>query len=196
MYGISMANGNGVFGQVLNGGFMIEGGAKALFFDPTQSAAWVLRMGLTLQTHEPDGIPLTFDYFGFDVSVRRLLRFSGIVSIGRDWFLQGALPIANRPANIRYGLDLGTRWGTQRVELNVFDGPIDPFDGRPDYVRRTNNYGGVALGLHGMVEVPMGSWLLFGGFRFEYGYNWGNILPNQNSNIHDVNLLFTTGFRF
>lgn len=93
---------------------------------------------------------------------------------------------------MRAGFDLGTRWGTEKVDLDIINDPIDD----STYRHRSDNYGGVVLGWHAYVEVPMRAWTWVGGLRAEYGYNWSELLPGQNSNIHDVNLLFTTGFRY
>lgn len=192
MIGLTLANGNGVFGQHLDGGFMIEGGLRTLFFNPEQTAAWTAKVGLTLQTNGGPGDTPTFDHFGLQVRIRDYFRFSGVFALGRDWFLYGASPIGDGTGTLRAGIDLGVRWGAQKVTFDVID---DPDEGT-DYRFRTDNYGGVVLGWHTMLEVPMGAWVLFGGLRAEYGYNWSELLPGQNSNTHDVNLLFTTGFRY
>ena len=42
----------------------------------------------------------------------------------------------------------------------------------------------------------MGAWILFGGLRGEWGHNWMNLVPPQDGNIQDVNVLLTLGVRF
>ena len=42
----------------------------------------------------------------------------------------------------------------------------------------------------------MGTWVWFGGVRAEYGYDWTNLVPPMDGDIHNLNLMLTTGIRF
>jgi hypothetical protein len=93
--------------------------------------------------------------------------------------------------NLRVGGDVGGRWGTAHVDLLPQD--VAAFG---NYQRRQGVYHGFFLAPHINAEVPMGSWILFGGFRAEWSYDWMNLVPPLRGNLSSVNLLFTIGARF
>ena len=35
----------------------------------------------------------------------------------------------------------------------------------------------------------MGTWIFFAGIRAEWGYDWTNLVPPMNGNMHNLNLL-------
>jgi hypothetical protein len=75
---------------------------------------------------------------------------------------------------------------------------IDPLD-EPfgtGYARRQNVFEGVVVGTHITWATPMGGWILFGGFRAEYGYDWTNLVPPIQGNINNVNIQGQLGIRF
>src|SRR5205807_4651410 len=105
------------------------------------------------------------------------------VGVGRDWYLWGA---ANACGEKRWraGLDAGGRLGTAKAEFNEIS-------------HHTDTTGGVYIGLHTELEIPYGCCSFLVGFRAEWDYTWMDILQIQNnSDLQDVNLLFTFGVRY
>lgn len=190
--------GGGMLFQQLNTGWMAEAGGRALFFNAANTAAWVARAGIAFQYNDGSGNVNTFDYFGLPVRVRDYFRWSGIYAVGRDWFMIGQSPFGPRNASMRFGWDVGGRWGTSHVNLNldIPDPQVnDPFS-QGNYLRRHDVFGAVEFGTHLDFEIPMRSWVWVFGVRGEWGYNFTDILPGQKTNIQDVNILFTTGIRY
>ena len=64
------------------------------------------------------------------------------------------------------------------------------------YRRRQGVYHGVYLGTHLDWERNFGGWIFFAGIRAEYSYNWTNLIPPQDGNIQDINIMMTFGVRF
>jgi hypothetical protein len=90
---------------------------------------------------------------------------------------------------MRVGTDFGGRWGTSHIDLLRSDN-------NDFYFRRQNVNRGITFGMHMGWERPMGGWILFGGMRTEYSYDFMNIAPPAKSDVQDVNLLFNFGVRF
>jgi hypothetical protein len=66
-----------------------------------------------------------------------------------------------------------------------------------DYLRRQAVFRALYGAAHVGFEVPFGPGTWIAGFRTEYAYNWsGNIAPGHDGSLGDVNLLFTTGYRY
>ena len=63
-------------------------------------------------------------------------------------------------------------------------------------MRKHDVYHGVFLGAHADYEIPMGATILFGGLRTQWGYTWTDLIPPQDGEIMDVNLLMTLGVRY
>lgn len=190
--GPTIPAGSGVLAQNLNTGWMVEGGGRTLFFHPDQNRAWTIRFGITFQENQGHDAAPTYPLFGMTVRTRSLYRYSATTALGREWFRHGNPAWSEYPNTLRFGFDFGARWGGQRLNLDVIDDPID----NTTYRHYHDIFGGVVVGLQGGVEFPRPSWVWHTGFRAEYGYNWSNMIRGQNSNIHDVNLLLTTGFRY
>lgn len=208
--GPTWALGEGEFTRRLQTGWMVGGGGRSLLFDASHTAAWVLDLGLSYQYNrgeidDPLTVdirrpPLRNDFTGqvipqADVRaravVRALHRTNFNFGIGRDWWLWGPGSTGLETGrNLRVGALIGGRWGTSHVDLE----PID-VAGTP-YSRRQNVTKGVFLAAHGTVEIPMGTWIWFAGLRTEWGYDWTNVIPPLNGNIHNLNLLLTAGVRF
>ena len=207
--GPTWAIGEGEFTRRLQTGWMVGGGGRSLLFDQTHTAAWVLDLGVSYQYNRgerddpistdvkqpPLRNPITGetttrpDVFT-RVRVMALHRTNFNFGVGHDIWLSGSGSTGMEDhVNWRVGALLGGRWGTAHVDLQ----PVSDPNG---YARRQNVTHGVFLAAHTTCEVPMGSWILFAGLRAEWGYDWTNIVPPMDGNMHSVNLLLTSGIRY
>jgi len=207
--GPTWAIGEGEFTRRLQTGWMVGGGGRSLYFDPSHTMAWVVDLGVSYQYNRGESDdpistdvrqpPLRNQLTGativrpdiFErVRVRALHRTNFNFGFGRDWWLYGAaIPGLEEQTNWRVGALVGGRWGTAHVDL-------EPVNEPGGYARRHNVTHGVFLAAHSTVEVPMGSWILFAGLRAEWGYDWTNLVPPMDGNMHSVNLLLTSGIRY
>ena len=203
------------FSGPLKNGWSVVGGGRSLFMDKSGDAAWVLDFGLGYTYNKGDlesllqvqvnprlvskqqdldrqagrTSTITLDTTLPSV-VRRLMRTTFNYSVGRDWWLNGPGYVgAEQGWNNRVGFDVGGRWGTAHVDLF-------PQTGNVDYLRRQGITHSVYLGTHWNTEVPMGAWILFGGVRAEWGKTWTNLIPPNDGDLQDINLLLTMGIRF
>lgn len=179
-------------------GWSIAGGARALFFNEVQSAAWVVDAHL-INTNEGGGgehkqFPVTFFHKGVrsdlvihegvagrkTFSIQDSNRTMVGLGFGRDWFPWK--PADSDGRKLRIGLDGGGRYGSQRINFNEF-GHI------------TDVVAGIYAGGHADVEVPWHGLIWHAGVRFEWAYTWSDNLQTT-SDIQDLNLFFTVGFRF
>jgi hypothetical protein len=207
--GPNLPFGSGDFVGRLNVGWVVGGGGRTLFFNPTHDAAWVVDLGLSYtynrgEQQEPVFLdirqPPRSDPFTGRVipqpdlytlsAIRGLHRTNFNFALGRDWWLWG--PAANglqEGWNLRIGGQVGGRWGTAHVDVV----PLNQVNG---YARRQNVTHGLYLAAHGSLEVPFGGCILFSGLRVEWGYDWTNIVPPLGGDLNNVNLLLTAGIRF
>lgn len=191
--GPSVPFGSSILSEEIETGWMIAGGMRTLLFNPSATAAWTIDTTLHYQYNNGKGGAEEFSFFGLPVNVRDLHRWYVGVGVGREWWLLGSA--CNRSGtNVRFGLDIGGRYGTEHVNLNLFgEFPEDPVG----YLRRHDVMGGLYLGGQLGFEVPIGNWWWFGGLRVEWAQTWSDLLPNQaNSDVRDTNILLTTGVRF
>ena len=186
------------------------GGLRSLFFDPSYTAAWTVDLGVSythndgayydrpvalflrqpaqsnqltgVVTPQPDRLTAS--------AIREVHRTSFNYNFGRDVWLRGsgATGMMQGP-NVRVGAWVGGRYGTSHVDQI-------PLDEREGYSRRQNVFLGVVVGTHLTCDVPMGGWILFGGVRTEYGYDWTNLTPPLQGNMQNVNIQFTVGVRY
>lgn len=207
--GPNLPFGSGDFAGRLNVGWVVGGGGRTLFFNPTHDAAWVVDLGLSYTYNRgeqqepvfldirqpPRSDPLTGrvipqpDLYTLS-AIRGLHRTSFNFALGRDWWLWG--PAANglqEGWNVRLGGQVGGRWGTAHVDVI----PLNQVNG---YARRQNVTHGIYLAAHSFLEVPFGGCILFSGLRAEWGYDWTNIVPPLGGDLNNVNLLLTAGIRF
>ncbi len=207
--GPTWAFGEGEFTRRLQTGWMVGGGGRSLFFDPAHTAAWVADLGLSYQYNRgefddpltvfikqpPLRNPITGQTTARPdllsrVSIRALNRTNFNFALGRDWWFWGAGSTGmENGTNLRLGGLVGGRWGTAHVDMVPVDDPLG-------YARRHNVTHGVFLAAHATVEVPMGTTIWFAGLRTEWGYDWTNLVPTLDGNIHNFNLLLTAGIRF
>jgi hypothetical protein len=201
--GVSLLSGGGTMTAVTKTfGWNVQAGSRSLFFNPTGDAAWVLDLGIGFTGNagrgasNPININTNSVKFGggdgvFPVGVREVRRTSLNFGFGRDYFLNGPGAVGDEPGygNFRAGWDIGGRWGTSSVGFEPFGDP----DG---YRRRQSIYHGVYTAGQGTWEVPMGGWTFYLGGRIEWGYYWANMIPPNEGDFRDVNLLLLTGVRF
>jgi hypothetical protein len=196
--------------QYLHPGWDIGGGVRTLFFDPSHTAAWTLDLGgsfthnfgtggsklLNLDIRQPISVNTTT---GSATNQPDLLELSGIrgidrssfnYNLGRDWWLWGSGNAGGMQGpNLRVGGWVGGRYGTSHVDVV----PVDQTNG---YARRQNVFEGITVGGHITYDIPMGGWVLFGGLRAEYGYDWTNLVPPIGGNIQYINVQFSIGIRY
>ncbi len=201
--GVSLLSGGGAMTAVTKTfGWNVQGGSRSLFFNPTGDAAWVLDLGLGFTANAGRGAsrPININTdavkFGtagglFPVGVLEVRRTSLNFGVGRDYFLNGPGVVGSEPGygNFRTGWDIGGRWGTSSVGFEPFGDP----DG---YRRRQSIFHGLYLAGQSTWELPMGSWTFYLGGRVEWGYYWANMIPPNDGDFREVNILLTTGIRF
>jgi hypothetical protein len=104
-------------------------------------------------------------------------------SVGRDWWLWGAAGCEG--SNLRFGADLGGRWGSANY-------------GSHERRHRTDVVGGVFTGAQLLYEQPCcGCCIFHAGLRLEWDWIWSDILQAQNNaDITNINLLMQLGFRY
>jgi hypothetical protein len=205
--GISLPFGSGPLAKDLDPGWVIEGGARVLFFEPNKLAAWTVDLGIVnINNHASGDHPVTLN----NISVPNPIAIPGqtlppiiapeaIISFdhynrtfvsatfGREWYLWD-------PANTcdgliwRAGIDAGFRYGTSKLDLqNRF--PFAP--------HRTKVIGAPVVSVHSDVEWPCGACIYQIGFRAEYSFTFSEILQDQNdADVHDFMLMLNLGVRF
>lgn len=196
--GPSIPVGGMTLSRELKTGWSILGGARALFFNESQTCAWVVE-GHIINTNESGGaqntqFPLTFfpngvrsDEVVFEgvagrktFSIQNSNRTLVGAGLGRDWYLWRP---ADREGRMwRVGVDAGGRYGSHRINLSEFG-------------HLTDVVGGMYAGAHAAMEIPLRSLTLRAGVRFEWAYTWSDILQ-RTSDVQDLNLLLTVGVRY
>jgi hypothetical protein len=200
--GPSVPIGGGFFNDTLKTGWEIQGGGRTLFFNTQGDAAWTVDLSLsninntgrnpndsvTLHNVIVAGPPSVFggstsiSVPSLNVTTRSLNRTFVNLGFGREMYLYGA-PDAEG-LTWRVGIDGGGRYGSAKLETH-------------EIVHRTDTIAGMFVSLHSDVEIPYGCITLLAGFRIEWDYTWMDILQSQNnSDLQDLNLLFTAGIRF
>ncbi|MBP3954324.1 hypothetical protein J8F10_03310 [Gemmata sp. G18] len=208
--GLNFTIGNGLPDLLKTPGWTVGGGVRTLFFNPTHTAAWTVDLGGSYTYNRGQGENEPTNLFlrsqpvqnqqngGFQVqpdrfvltAVRGVSRSSFNYAFGRDvWLLGDGSTGGQNGTNWRIGGWVGGRYGTSHVDMV----PLDETNG---YSRRQNVYHGIFVGAHTTFDVPMGSWIWTNGIRVEYGYDWTNLVPPVQGNLHNINLQFTTGIRY
>jgi hypothetical protein len=197
--GVNIPFGDGLPDR-LNAGWTFGGGIRTLFFNPTHDAAWTLDYGLSYTHNWGQGSRDPAFLFvrqgnverGTLTGIRELHRTSFNFNLGRDvWLLGSATTGTCEGTNCRVGGWVGGRYGTSHVDLNPLD--ETPQNG---YARRQNVFHSFVVGAHATAETPMGGWILFGGMRMEYGYDWMNVVPPIQGNLNNLNIQVTAGIRY
>ena len=194
--GFDFPLGGNPFGARLDVGWDITAGGRTLFFDPAMEKAWAVDLSITNIFNNSHDRTTTYPLFGIsqgtgvtpppelDVAVKNLNRTYVNVSGGREWYIWGPAAWLKPDSNLRFGVDLGGRYGTEKLEVTNFH-------------HFTDTIAGVFMAFHSDVEIPWGCCIFQAGMRFEYGYTWGDILQHQNNgDVQDMTLMFTRGSRF
>ena len=182
--GPSVPVGGEYFGRNLDTGWMIEGGARALFFNQNWSRAWAVELAIS-NTHNsglnPDTIFLDHT-INQQVSVRSLDRTFAGAGIGREWYLWAPANCADG-CYFRFGGDFGGRYGAATVKFN-------------EIRHRTQVIEGVYAAIHTDLEIPWGRCTYLAGVRGEYGFTWSNIFAQRQGDLQDLTVLFNLGVRY
>lgn len=217
--GISNPFGPGAYGDNLDTGWIIQGGARTLFFEPSCDRAWAIdlsilhmhndmkndvRVPLNIITLDPllaNPVPRRF-FFGRNgippVQLRSLDRTFVNLGGGREWYLLGNRSCCQ--TSWRVGVDAGGGWGSARgtyFDVRDFNNLVD---GQPitfGIPQRTDVIGRLYFGAHTDLEVPCGCCIWQFGVRAEYSYTWSDILQILNrADVQDINIMFNVGVRF
>lgn len=193
----------------LNPGVVAGGGGRSFLYDRDGTAAWTIDLGITYTWNRgiQDDTMFVLDkgqieidpIFGTEtvippslkeVRLRGLYRTSFNYALGRDCWLWGpGVPGYETGWNLRWGALVGGRWGTAHVDLI----PVNEENG---YMRTQATFLSAYFDIHMDWEIPCGGWILFGGFAAQYGHDWMNIIAPLDSEIDNVNIMMTGGFRF
>jgi hypothetical protein len=199
--GISLPFGNGVIAKDLDPGWVIQGGARVLIFNPSKLAAWTADLSVsniynhahsenkaTLENIIVPGVPNIFGQAqaqvipSIDVHFSRFNRTFVNAAFGREWYLWD--PGNSNGCMWRVGVDAGPRYGTEKLDLN-------------ELRHRTHVAGGAFVALHTDIEWPCGACIYQAGFRAEWSYTFSEILQDQNNaDVYDVLLMLNLGVRF
>jgi hypothetical protein len=183
--GPSFPVGGEYFGRNVDIGWMIQGGARAMFFNQSWTKAWAVELSIS-NTYNPAHATADTTFLDHNinqlVSVRALDRTFVNAGIGREWYLWGA---ANVPddCHLRTGVDFGGRYGAATVQFN-------------EIRHRTQVIEGIYAAIHTDLEVPWGRWTYLAGVRGEYDFTWSNIFASGRGNMQDLLLLFNLGVRY
>jgi hypothetical protein len=207
--GVDIPFGPGL-GARLYTGWDIGASLRTLFFDPTHTAAWTLDLGgsythnFGVETHNPANLlikqqPIVNSTTGTETNQPDLLEFSSIhgvdrssfnYNLGRDWWLMGrGNEGGEHGTNLRVGVWIGGQYGTAHAD-------VIPLGIPGAYERRQNAFEGITCGGHVTLEKPIGGWILFGGLRAQYVYDWTNIVPPINGNFSSIDIQLQVGIRY
>jgi hypothetical protein len=201
--GVTFPLGSGIFGNALDPGWAIEGGARVLFYNKAVDRAWGGELSISNWNYNQVGpkhqVPLlnlpsrSTNAFGqttttilpeLDVSVAGLNVTFANAALSREWYLIGSGDCGAGSINWRFGMDLGGRWGSGRVDLN-------------EIRHRTSVFSAAYVAWHTDLEIPCSCCTLVAGVRGEYNYVFNDILQSQNdTDLQAINLLFTFGARY
>jgi hypothetical protein len=182
-----------VHGGFLSGttstGWTIEGGGDSYFFNTTRDAAWIVELSVSHDYNNGNRPFLTYFLEGDHVSTDTLNRTFINIGFGREWWLLGSACSCER--TWRAGVDAGYRYGTARLDVHQFDNASGEFE------RLNGMVAGPYAALHTDVEFPCGCCcVFFAGVRAEWDYTFMNLVPLQNNDLMDVNLLLNIGVRY
>jgi hypothetical protein len=197
--GPSAPIGGEFFGRNLAAGWMVEGGARALFFDNAWKAAWTVELGVTndynpghgdnttLLVHDVPALPAAGIKADTPVrvSVHSLNRTFADLGLGREWYVWA--PADAPESRLRMGADFGGRWGSATVRF------IGPQPAPPHHQQVCE---AVYAAIHSDFEWSCGRWTFLAGLRLEYSFTWSNIFDTGRGNMQDLVALVNLGVRY
>src|SRR5262249_24402446 len=130
--GATLPAGGGALNSRLRPGWMTEWGGRTLLFNTAGTAAWTAEIAISYQLNNGLANTSAFDFFGIPVHPHELHRWAFSYGGGRDWFLYNSDRDGGLGKNIRFGVDIGGRWGTSHVNLLEAGNP----DKNTNYIRR------------------------------------------------------------
>ncbi len=193
----------GFLAKTLSTGWEVEGGGRTLLFDPAGTDAWTADLGISnIYNHgQHSDRSTTLDIFQTNpstglttknpvtVTVRDLNRTYVNGSLGHEWYLWGSAANCagggsmGVEANWRVGVDLGGRWGSEKLELH-------------EITHRTEVIEGLFAALHTDLEIPCGGWIFVIGARVEWGNTWMHtILQGAPEDLQNIDALVNLGVR-
>ena len=194
--GMDFPIGGNPFGSRLDVGWDVAVGGRTLLFDVAAEKAWTIDLSITNIFNNNSDRTSSYPLFNLPAGpgnppipemgliIKNLNRTYVNAAVGREWYLWGSASVAKPDTNLRVGVDMGGRYGTEKAEFTNFQ-------------HLTDVNAGVFLSVHSDLEVPWGCCIFQAGLRLEYGYTWSDILQQQNDgDIQDMTLMFTTGVRF
>lgn len=186
--GLSLpVGGTGGLANTVEPGWLIQGGGRSLFFNPAMTSAWTVELSVSNIWNHGNQPNRTYDVNGAPVSTLAINRTFANIALGKEWYLLG--PANNCHWNWTLGMDGGGQLGAMRLDLS------DPSEAS-GYRRRQDVVSGLFTALHTDVEIPFKSCILLAGFRAEWGYTFSDIIESINSDISNINLLYTGGIRY
>jgi len=179
---------SGGLSNLVDDGWLIEGGLRSLYFNASDRAAWTADFGIGYIHNSGNGVLVPDTIFGVPYTVRDLHRTMVNLNFGRERYLRGSYH--SDGWRLRAGWDAGIRWGTTRLDVNdaTNNGSFDRFN--------SWDWGPVVAG-HTDLEIPCGccSWQI--GCRVEWEEIHNPRLPiGFPRDIRDVNLLVNLGVRY
>jgi hypothetical protein len=186
------------FGHVLEPGWDIEAGGRAVFFDRDMSGAWDITMSISNVYNQGQHQDISFPYNivtaatnppttrTVQVTVQDLNRTFVNLGIGKECYVGVPACVTSccGAKRCRIGVDAGGRLGSGRVEFHELQ-------------HRTDVLTALYAALYADTECPCGCCTFIYGFRAEWDYMWSDLLQEQNnSDMQDLNFLFTIGVRF
>lgn len=166
-------------------GFVVQGGARTLFYNHEYNRAWVVDASIsnTFNSGVNRGdtflAPVVANGSNAPVTIRSVNRTFVNLGFGREWFLTPALA---SPSHVRLGVDGGGRWGSMKAS----------FDQAGAF---TDVIGGAYVGSHILYEFGFKDSIVDVGLRSEYSYTWSDVF-RRASDVSEINLLVTLGVRY
>jgi hypothetical protein len=192
-----------IFGHVLETGWVVQGGGRTLFFNQAMDRDWNVDLSVSniLNRGQHSDKTVTLDLLlsptsmitPVPFSIREMNRTYVNIALGREWYF-------HRPPDAwirtwRLGLSAGGRLGSEKLEIEQV--PSSSNMNSNFSTHRTDVISGTFVTLSTDVEIPCGCCTFLAGMRAEWGYTWADILQHQNdSDVQDVNILFTAGVRY
>ncbi len=193
--GPSLAVGGNFPDRVLNDGWLIQGGARALFFNQAWRAAWTVDAGISNNYNPAKDNAIFLPPLAQPVAIRSFNRTFVNLGLGRERYLWAPANAAG--AKLRAGFDFGGRYGSASAKF-IQTG------------HRNDVITGVYAAVHSDLEFPCTGfgqgckdcglhcdpWCTFlVGVRGEWAYSWCDIFQRQ-SDMQDANILVNVGVRY